>query len=240
MVWENVLDNGTLKSIFTPSHFIPLTKTMPEITIDFARTLYENADAAHAFDHVLRVMRLAVRIAEAEDADAAIVRTAALLHDVADERQDHHLAGAQRARELLTDAPPVFVDAVAHCIEAHRFSAPPEPATLEAQCLNDADKLDAIGAMGVARAFAFAGARGSRLWTSPLPELKQLIGPDGRAWRRAHGGGRDYTPGHELLCKLSGLAESMYTPTARQIARDRHAFMLAFFQRLDEEALGIK
>ena len=213
---------------------------MPDITIDLARTLYENADAAHSFDHVLRVTRLAVHLAEAEGADVAIVRTAALLHDVADERGDHHLAGAQQARELLADAPPAFVDAVAHCIEAHRFSQPPEPATLEAQCLNDADKLDAIGAIGVARAFAFAASRGNRLWTHPLPELERIMGPDRRAYRQAHGGSRDYTPGHELLCKLSGLAESMYTDTARQIARDRHDYMLAFFRRLDEEALGMR
>ena len=211
---------------------------MPEITIDFARSLYENSDAAHAFDHVLRVMRLAVHLAEVEGADVAIVRTAALLHDVADHRRDHHLVAARQARELMTDAPPALVEAVAHCIEAHRFSAPPEPATLEAQCLNDADKLDAIGAVGVARAFAFAASRGNRLWTHPLSELEQLIGSDRRAYRRAHGGTRDYTPGHELLCKLEGLAASMYTATARQMARERHAFMLDFFRRLDEEALG--
>ncbi len=211
---------------------------MPEITIEFARTLYENADAAHAFDHVLRVTRLAVHIAEVEGADVAIVRTAALLHDVADERRDHHLVGAQRARELLTDAPPAFAEAVAHCIESHRFSAPPRPATLEAQCLNDADKLDAIGAIGVARVFAFAGTHGNRLWTHPLPELEQIIGPDRRVYRQTHGGSRDYTPSHELLCKLAGLSDNMYTATARQIARDRHDYMLAFFRRLDEEALG--
>ncbi len=213
---------------------------MPEITIDLARTLYENADAAHAFDHVLRVMRLAVHLAEREGADVAVVRTAALLHDVADSRQDHHLASARQARSLLADAPPDFREAVAHCIEAHRFSQPPEPATLEAQCLNDADKLDAIGAVGVARAFAFAGTHGNRLWTHPLPELEQIIGPNRDAYRREHGGTRAYTPGHELLCKLQGLADSMYTATARQMARDRHAFMLAFFRRLDEEAMGLR
>jgi len=211
---------------------------MPELTIIFARSLYENADAAHSFDHVLRVTRLAVHLAEAEGADVAIVRTAALLHDVAAERSDHHRAGAQRARELLADAPPAFVNAVAHCIAAHRFSAPPEPATLEAQCLNDADKLDAIGAVGVARVFAFAAHHGNRLWTHPLPEIEQVIGPDRRAYRRTHGGSRDYTPGHEFLCKLTGLAENMYTATAQHMASDRHDFMLAFFQRLDEEALG--
>jgi len=213
---------------------------MREITIPFAQTLYENADAAHAFDHVLRVMRLAIHLARAEGADVAIVRTAALLHDVADERADHHLAGARRARELLADAPAAFTDAVAHCIEAHRFSQPPAPATLEAQCLNDADKLDAIGAIGVARVFAFAGTHGNRLWTQPLSELEQLIGSNRQAWRQAHGATQDYTPGHEFLCKLAGLAEDMYTPTARQMAQERHAFMLAFFHRLDEEALGQK
>jgi uncharacterized protein len=213
---------------------------MPEITSDFARTLYENADAAHAFDHVLRVTRLAVHIAEIEGANVAVVRTAALLHDVADARKEHHLASAQIARRLLADAPPEFVDAVAHCIESHRFSQPPAPATLEAQCLNDADKLDAIGAIGVARAFAFAASHGSRLWTHPLPELERIIGPDRGAYRRAHGGSRDYTPGHELLCKLAGLAESMYTETGRRIAEERHAYMMDFFRRMDEEALGLR
>ncbi|HEY81134.1 MAG TPA: HD domain-containing protein [Anaerolineae bacterium] len=213
---------------------------MSTIALDFVRSLYENADAAHAFDHVLRVTRLAVHLAKAEGADVEIVRVAALLHDVADSRRDHHLASARMARDLLDDAPATFVDAVVHCIEAHRFSQPPEPATLEAQCLNDADKLDAIGAVGVARAFAFAGARGSRLWAYPLPELDQRIGLDREAYRRAHGGSQDYTPSHELLCKLAGLADSMYTATARQLARERHAFMMAFFRRLDEEAQGLR
>ncbi len=217
---------------------LTLHSPMAKITPEFARALYENADAAHAFDHALRVTRLAVRIAQAEGADVTIVRAAALLHDVANERRDHHLASARIAREVLCDAPPAFVDAVAHAIEAHRFSQPPAPRTLEAQCLNDADKLDAIGAMGVARAFAFAGAHGNRLWTHPLTELEQLLGPDRDAYRRAHGGGRDYTPSHELLCKLTRLADAMYTATARQMARERHEFMMAFFQRLDEEALG--
>ena len=201
--------------------------------------LYAQADAAHAWDHVLRVMRLAVHIAREEGADERVVRLAALLHDVADSRAEHHLEGARLARELLAPHyPSALVEAVAHAIEAHRFSQPPEPATLEAQCLNDADKLDAIGAMGVARAFAFAGARGSRLWTHPLSDLATLIGPDRRAYREAHGGQADYTPSHEFLCKLAGLADSMYTTTARRLARERHAFMEAFFQRLDEEAMG--
>jgi len=212
---------------------------MPKITPEFAQTLYEGADSAHAFDHVLRVMRLAVRIAEAEGADVAVVQMAALLHDVADSRHDHHLVGAQIARELLAEEPESFVNAVVHCIEAHRFSQLPEPATLEAQCLNDADKLDAIGAIGVARVFAFAATHGNRLWTHTLSELEQIVGSNRQEYRQTYGATRDYTPGHEFLCKLTGLAESMYTATARQLAYDRHVYMTAFFQRLDEEAMGL-
>ena len=129
------------------------------ITVDFARTLYENGGGGHDFDHVLRVTALAERIAAAEGADGAVVRTAALLHDIGESegREDHHLRGAARARALLQGQPEPFVEAVAHAIEAHRFRAEPAPTTLEAQVLSDADKLDAIGAIGVARAIRLRG-----------------------------------------------------------------------------------
>ncbi|MCO6450286.1 MAG: HD domain-containing protein [Caldilineales bacterium] len=211
---------------------------MPEITIEQAQALYDDSDAAHAFDHVLRVTRLAEHIAEMEGADVQIVRTAGLLHDCARLEPDHHLAGARRARTLLAGKDPAFVDAVAHCIEAHRFSTEPHPATLEAQCLCDADKLDAIGAVGVARAFAFAGHHNNRLWSAPLSELQVEIGEDRRGYRQRFGGSAGYTPGHELICKLAQLAEGLYTASARRIAAERHAFMVSFFERLDAEALG--
>ncbi len=209
-----------------------------EISIDFARALYDDSDAAHAFDHVLRVTRLAEHIALAEGADPRVVRTAGLLHDCARLEPDHHLAGARRARELLAGDDPAFIDAVAHCIESHRFSVEPHPATLEAQCLCDADKLDAIGAIGVARAFAFAGHHGTHLWARPLDDVRSEVGEDARAYRQRRGAAKEYTPSHELICKLEGLAEDLYTATARAIAAERHAFMLAFFRQLDAEAMG--
>jgi len=129
---------------------------MAEITVEQAQELYGGNDSVHAFDHILRVTRLAEHIAEMEGADQRVVRTAGLLHDIARLEPDHHLAGAQRAQILLADENPAFVDAVVHCIESHRFSTPPHPQTIEAKCLCDADKLDAIGAIGVARVFGWS------------------------------------------------------------------------------------
>lgn len=200
------------------------------ISIEEARSYYDAADAAHDFDHVLRVLALAERIARAEGADVEIVRTAALLHDVgrAEERRtgrSHALIGAEKARRILEGHPPQLVEAVAHCIAAHRFREPPAPQTLEAQVLFDADKLDAIGAIGVARAYAMAGREGQPLWGEVPPDYQ-----DGAA---------DHTPVHEFRFKLSRLKDILYTPTARRIAEERHRFMVAFFQRLEQEVRGL-
>ncbi len=199
------------------------------ISIDDARALYDGAEAAHAFDHVLRVLALAERIAAAEGADLPTVRMATLLHDIARQEPDHHLRGAERARTLLAGWPAEQVDAICHAIEAHRFRKGPAPATLEAACLHDADKLDAIGAIGVARAVAYSASHGHRLWSQPLAEIDASQPPPD---------GIDYTPTHEFVYKLAHLQDRLLTPTARRIAGERHAVMTAFFQQLDAEVLG--
>lgn len=207
------------------------------ISIAGARALYANAGSSHDFDHVLRVTALAERIGRAEGADLAIVRTAALLHDIAESagRADHHLTSAARARDILHDCPAAFVEAVAHAIEAHRFRAGPAPATLEAQVVFDADKLDITGAIGVARAFAYAGEHGHALWNTPWRVIAQEVGD---ALSRPAALGAAYTPSHEFVYKLDRIGERLYTATARAIACERAAFMRAFFDRLDEEMTG--
>jgi uncharacterized protein len=229
------------------------------LTDEQARALYaplsapdstskQAADSAHDFDHVARVTRLAVCIAEAEHADVEVVRLAALLHDVPviettaelgtapaglEGREHHHLAAAEYAGELLAarGLAPERVANVVHCIAAHRFrDRRVSPATLEAKCLYDADKLDSIGAIGIARAFAFAGAHQSRLWHEPWPSVP----PDD-----AKPQGSNYTPVHEFVYKLQRIASTLHTDTARCIAAERHRFMCAFFDRLDAEMLGI-
>jgi uncharacterized protein len=202
-----------------------------------ARTLYEAGGGGHDFDHVLRVTTLAERIARVEGANVDVVRTAALLHDVAErvDRETHHLLGAQRAREILAGQPPEFIRAVAHAIESHRFREDPQPETLEAKVLSDADKLDSIGAIGIGRAFAYAGAAGTALWRQPVDEIRAQ---GGDARRGPNELGEGYTPSHEFVLKLDLISDRLYTATARQIAEERRRIMIEFFERLDREARG--
>lgn len=204
-----------------------------------ARQLYQQGDAAHDFDHVQRVAHLAVQIAHAEGADEEVVLLAALLHDVPTDHRDtvldatvraaHHLAAADFARQYLTQRGMASkrIENVVHSIAAHRFRDQSlQPQTLEAQCLYDADKLDSIGAIGVARAFAFAGAYGNRLWTEPFSAAPATA---------AKPNGADYTPVHEFVYKLQRLLATLHTSTARQIGAQRHAFMVTFYEQLDAE-----
>jgi uncharacterized protein len=206
------------------------------ITVEEARRHYEEADAVHDFDHVLRVLTLAERIGQAEAADLSIVRAAALLHDVGREQaeaagNDHAASAADRAREILSGQPPAKVEAVAHAIASHRFRAGPQPATVEARVLFDADKLDAIGAVGVARAFAYGGARGQRLW-APAESV------DVARWQEEGDDPETHTPAHEFIVKLSRLKDRLFTRTGRAIAEERHVYMVSFFDRLDAEVRG--
>jgi len=204
-----------------------------------ARTLYAENDSAHGFDHVMRVWRMALRIGEAERAQLEIVSAAALLHDLgrAAERETgecHAAIGARMAKDVLRDQQAGTVDAVARAIAQHRFRAESHPDTLEARVLYDADKLDAIGAIGIARAYAVAGAEKQRLWGKV---------EDGFADRRAKDGLDDlnssqHTPVHEFRFKLAKLKDGMYTETGARIAIDRHQYMCDYFDRLEAEIAG--
>lgn len=200
-----------------------------------ARTLYQESDAAHDFDHVLRVLALVQRIGPAEGANMRVLEIATLLHDIGRNEEirsgvDHALVGAERARPLLLEwgYDEDEVEAAAQAIACHRFRNNHVPETLEAQILYDADKLDAIGAIGIGRAYAYAGRTGQRLW-SPVPA-------GARATR--HIDPAAHSPVIEFTVKLSLLAGTLFTKTARSLARERHAFMVAFFERLQAEVRG--
>lgn len=207
------------------------------ITIEGARALYENADSVHDFSHVLRVLAMAERLAEMEGANRDIVRTAALLHDIsrfqddsvtleAAAGSDHAILAGQAARRILSGEDPAFVEAVVHAIEAHRFRNGIEPRTIEAQVLFDADKLDAIGAVGIARAFAFGAVLGQPLWGDVSTAY---IPGQGKEVHTAH---------HEYHVKLKHIKDRLYTQSGKRIAEARDAFMRVFFAQMDAEVRG--
>lgn len=209
------------------------------IRLEEARTWYQDTDAVHDFDHIQRVYNMAVRLAKAEGADMEIVRAAALLHDAqgsapgqTEARAAHHQASAAFASRLLTEKGWDLekVAAVVHCILAHRFRNPTEePKTLEAKIIFDADKLDAIGAIGAARVIAYAALAGTPFYETPS-EFFLATGKEAE--------GETHSAYHEHLFKLRKLRDRMYTPTARAIADERLAYLDGFFERLIAEWQG--
>lgn len=207
------------------------------ISVEDARPFYKDADSVHDFSHILRVLTLAERLATAEGADWRVVRTAILLHDIsrgednaiglaADGETDHAMLSARRARQLLPGEDSAFVEAVAHCIEAHRYRNNIAPQTIEAMVVFDADKLDAIGAVGIARAFAYGGFLQQPLWGEVSPGYT----PDQP--------GEVHTAHHEYHVKLRAIKDQLYTKTGRQMAAARHDFMARFFDQMTAEVQG--
>jgi len=209
-------------------------------TIETARHWYPESDPVHGFDHILRVYRMAERLASAESADIEIVRAAALFHDAqgnpnqADQQEasrgEHQLQSAEIAgRVLQSEGWSVEqILAVHHCIRAHRYRDDSEqPQTLEAKVLFDADKLDATGATGVSRAIAYAAQKGLPAYSLPSQRFLQ---------NAQLAKGETYSAYHEYLFKLCKLKDRLYTKTARQIGEQRHRYLVEFFERLASES----
>jgi len=207
-------------------------------TLEQARQYYADADPVHDFNHILRVLALAERIGRAEGADLDILRAAVLLHDAAGSssgrasRSGHHHASAEFAREVLRAEgwPDDRMEVVLHCIRAHRFRDKTEPPqSLEAQILFDCDKLDVLGAIGVARTFAYAALAGEPLTGAPSEKFLRT---------REKEPGEPHTPYHEFLFKLSHVKDRLHTPTARALAEERHRYLAEYFERLTLEVKG--
>jgi uncharacterized protein len=204
-------------------------------TLQQAQAWYPGDDPVHGFDHIVRVLCLAERLAASEGADLEIVRAAVLLHDAQESptrRVDHHLASAEFARRILQteDWPEERIRAVQHCIRAHRFRDDREqPQTVEAKVLFDADKLDAIGAMGVARAIAYAIKAGMPFYAPASQRFQDtgVLEPD-----------EPHSAYHEYLFKLEKIRARIYTNSGRVLAAGRHAFMQSFFEQMQAENVG--
>ena len=193
----------------------------------------EHADDAHDIEHVKRVVHSAKAFAEAEGADMEVVLPAAWLHDCVAVAKNSPLRkkasglAADKAAELLADwgYPTDKLDAIKHAIEAHSFSANIPTRTLEAQVVQDADRMDGIGAIGLVRALLVGAQMGNPLYHAEDPFCEQREADDAVSII------------DHFYTKLLKLKDSFHTDAARAEAQSRHDFMQQFLQQLGHEVL---
>lgn len=200
-----------------------------------AKKFFNKVDPSHDWLHVKRVENIAEKILEKERANRDIVKISVLLHDIGREKEDsgeideHAEWGAEKAQEILEEkeVDKNKIERIKHCIRSHRYSTGPEPQTIEAKVLSDADNLDALGATGVARTFSVAGERKDPLADPEKPAEKD----DSKAGETAL---------NHFHKKILNLEERMYTEAGREIAEERHEFTERFVDRLEDEIRGLK
>lgn len=190
-------------------------------------------DSAHDREHVYRVLGNAMAIARDEQSvNWDVLIAAALLHDIsrpeqlADPSVDHASHGAEKAWAFLmaNGFPEAFCTHVRSCIRTHRFRKTEPPSTLEAKILFDADKLDVVGAMGIARTLAYQGALGAPLYTK-LPDGTVSDGT----------GDVPYSFFREYKFKLANLYDRFYTQKGRELALQRRTAAESFYEHLYAE-----
>jgi uncharacterized protein len=194
-----------------------------EAALEWISGLFGEDATGHDVHHTLRVYRMAMRLAEAEGADRELAGLAAMLHDADDPKLSDSGDGLPNARAFMEEQgiAPAQAEAVCTIIGEVSFSKNRgrRPSTIEGMVVQDADRLDAIGAIGIARTFAFGGNRGQAIHE-----------PDRTS-------GTSIAHFHEKLLKLKDL---MNTDEARRIAEERHRYMEAFLLEFREEWNGTR
>ena len=203
--------------------------------------------SAHNLDHVFRVYNLCLLLSKYEkDVDLEVLIPAALLHDIARVEEsedksgdtDHAIVGSEIAGDILRrlEYEEEKINNIKHCIRAHRFRTGNEPNTIEAKILFDADKLDVIGASGIARTFMLAGQFGQRLKLdeSLNDYLSNNTAENGRLKNVS-----DHTPFIEYEVKFKKIPSKLYTQKAKEIGEERLKYMEEYFNRLKLEIEGV-
>ncbi|HEP1897822.1 TPA: phosphohydrolase [Kluyvera cryocrescens] len=197
---------------------------------------YNGGDASHDIAHFRRVWHSAQQIASGQSVDLSVVLFASYFHDLVSLPKNHpdrarsSVLSAERTRQTLARDFPLFPSerhaAVAHAIEAHSFSARIAPQTLEAKIVQDADRLEALGAIGLARVFAVSGAMNAALFDAddPFAEHRAL---DDKAYALDH-----------FQTKLLRLPETMQTAKGREMAQHNADFLVHFMAKLSAELSG--
>jgi uncharacterized protein len=199
-----------------------------------ARSKLEGRGCGHDFFHADRVRRSALHLQTVEGGDAVVIETAALLHDVADpklvadpERARKDLEGFLRGLDLDRDAVDHVLRILAGMSFGRELSGAAEVKSIEFRIVQDADRLDALGAVGIARCFAYGGSVNQPLYDPGIPERTRMTAEEYRS-------GKSSSLNH-FAEKLLLLKDRMNTATARRWAEERHAFLLAFRERFLKE-----
>ncbi len=205
--------------------------------IEFVRDTFQDDYSGHDYFHTLRVYKLAMRIAEQENADLLTVQLAALLHDVDDIKlSPETYANKDKATGFLRkhDIPETMIKMICNIIGEVSFrgtdSATPE--TIEGKCVQDADRLDAMGAIGIARAFAYGGNHNRIIHD---PEIQPAVNMNADQYRS-----HVSTTINHFYEKLFQLKDRMNTDTAARIAEQREDYMKIFVSEFLEEWDGIR
>ena len=204
------------------------------LTINFVKEKLEGAEAGHDWFHIERVWKLSKKIAEKEGGNLEVIELSALLHDIADPKfhnGDETLAlkiSQNFLEEIHVNAE--LIEQVLFVIKnisfKNRAEAPENP-PLELQIVQDADRLDAIGAIGIARTFNFGGFKNNLMYH---PEIKPNLGMNKEEYKKSNG-----TTINHFYEKLLLLKDLMNTETAKKIASERHGFMLQFLDEFYKE-----
>lgn len=210
-------------------------KFSPESRISDIRPMYQKADPAHDFSHILRVYKNASIIGQEEGADMQVLLLAALLHDAGSEKEHTSNQGEPESRGHKTvesflvsiGLEEQAIEKVLYAVDVHRFSKGIVPVTLEARILQDADRLDALGAIGIARVFLTGGTLGRELYHPDDPFCRARE-PDDTKWNLDH-----------FYKKLLKLEFGMHTKSAKSLAAARTAVMRRYLLDLEEE-IGTK
>jgi uncharacterized protein len=206
------------------------TKLELEKLREYVKNKIEN-DTAHDFEHIMRVLKNATTIARKERADVRVITASVLLHDIvsypkSDPRSKNSSSeSAVKARKILKkyDFNQDEIEVIADAIRDHSFSRGVIPQTLEGKILQDADRLDALGAIGIARTFAVGGAENRPFYNNEDPFCKKHS-PDDKSWTLDH-----------FYKKLLLLERTMNTKTGKVEARKRIKIMKKFLEELRKE-----
>lgn len=203
-------------------------------TIQFVKEMLKDAEAGHDWFHTERVWKLAQKIALKEGGDSLIIQLGALLHDIADPK--FHNGDESLALRIANDflqtqnLDSQQIEQVLFIIKNISFKNRNEAPThknIELQIVQDADRLDAIGALGIARTFNFGGFKNNLMYH---PEIPPRINLSKEYYKKSNG-----TTINHFYEKLLLLRDLMNTPTAYQMAEERHNFMLIFLEQFYKE-----